>query len=491
MKRAGRSAIIIMAILASVCPSYSQDKPEEGKGVEVSLSGYERVRHTFIEDVDVSKKSNTSYFQQRLRLEPTIRVSESVKLIGEVDIFDDVIFGNNSSADPVLSTPPTSQGPDGSFTGETYGSRAIDPKRFYADVYLPFGKLQFGRMPSHWGLGILDNDGIGFKNEWGDAHFGTTRDRILFATKPLGKDGPLAVALGFDKMHSGTIDTPLDDVQQVFIIPVYNPVEKKIFAGIYAAYRSQDSTKTNLYSASGYGDVDLDPLRFQLEAVWVGGATEAFKDFLLGQGKDGKTDVSSLNSVLRATYTYEPFKVILEGGFASGQKNDSFNPLNTGDRGSKITSLGFNPDYNVGLILFEETLLRKTARAAGGLAALGDPEAEFVSTNGSVRDAWYIAPLFRFDLTDAFGMKLGLLYAHALDPVTDPNSRPTYDKNYDGGRPSRELGWEVDYGLHFALADNFDFGVQLGYLIPGKAFADSGGKTVNVFETQTRLTVSF
>ena len=267
MKRTAQTAVVVLAALACVCPARAEF--EEGKAVEVSLSGYERVRHTFIEDVDISKKTNTTYFQQRLRLEPSIRVSESVKLIGQVDIFDDVVFGNNSSAVPVFAGSPTSQGPDGSFTDETYGSRSINPKRFYADVVLPFGKLQFGRMPSHWGLGLLDNDGNGFKNEWGDAHYGTTRDRILFATKPMGQDGPMVFALGFDKQVSGNIDNDLDDVQQFFIIPMYNPAEKKVFAGAYAAYRSQDTTKTDLYVVSGYGDVEFDPLKLQLEAVWI------------------------------------------------------------------------------------------------------------------------------------------------------------------------------------------------------------------------------
>lgn len=504
-----RTIFIIMAVLVCGYPSYAEEKAEEGKGVEVSLGGYQRVRHYFIEDVDISDPtgkilhSNTSYFQQRIRLEPTVRISENVKLIGQIDIFDDVIFGNNNAAVPALAGSPSSQGPDGSFTDRQFGVRAVNPKRFYADVLLPFGKLEFGRMPSNWGLGLLENDGNGFKNEWGDAHFGSTRDRILFATKPLGKEGPMILALGFDKLVTanantlapGSIDNNLDDVQQFFLVPVYQPQEKKVTVGAFAAYRTQDSTKTDIYAVSGYGDVEFEPVRLQLEAVWIGGSSEAFRTILINEGKNGRTDVNALNGVLRATYSYDPLKIIVEGGYASGMKNDAALPLNSTDKSSKITSYPFNPDYNVGLILFEELLARKTAEAVGTGTTIPYPEfRELIPTYGSVENAWYAAPLVKFDLTEAFGMKLGVLYAQSIEPLTDPNSRyesSVYGRNYDGGKPSRDLGWEIDYGLHFGLADNFDVGVQLGYFIPGKAFANRDGNKVNIFETLTRLTLTF
>jgi hypothetical protein len=73
------------------------------------------------------------------------------------------------------------------------------------DFQVPVGVMRVGRMPSHWGLGLLSNGGGSgnndplvptgkpkrhvadyyFANDFGDSHFGATVDRILFATKPL------------------------------------------------------------------------------------------------------------------------------------------------------------------------------------------------------------------------------------------------------------------------------------------------------------------
>ena len=41
----------------------------------------------------------------------------------------------------------------------------------------PVGQLRFGRMPNHWGLGMVANAGDGI-----DSDYQTTIDRIMFVT---------------------------------------------------------------------------------------------------------------------------------------------------------------------------------------------------------------------------------------------------------------------------------------------------------------------
>lgn len=52
-------------------------------------------------------------------------------------------------------------------------------KRVWGEVSTPVGILRFGRMGSHWGLGVLHNDGNGIDNDWGD-----TVDRVSFTAEP-------------------------------------------------------------------------------------------------------------------------------------------------------------------------------------------------------------------------------------------------------------------------------------------------------------------
>ena len=100
---------------------------------------------------------------------------------------------------------------------------------------VPVGLMRVGRMPSHWGMGLLANGGgTGwmdpespkgepqrrildnfFDDDFGDNHFGSSADRILFITKPitiyrtlkkLGKvEHPLVVGYAFDKLSEAPL----------------------------------------------------------------------------------------------------------------------------------------------------------------------------------------------------------------------------------------------------------------------------------------------
>ena len=57
---------------------------------------------------------------------------------------------------------------------------SVRVKRLYGEVSTPVGILRFGRMGSHWGLGMLHNDGTGI-----DSDFGDTVDRFMFVAEPV------------------------------------------------------------------------------------------------------------------------------------------------------------------------------------------------------------------------------------------------------------------------------------------------------------------
>src|SRR5262249_34033080 len=57
---------------------------------------------------------------------------------------------------------------------------SIRVKRVWGEVSTPVGILRFGRMGSHWGLGMLHNDGNCL-----DCDLGDTVDRIQFVAEPV------------------------------------------------------------------------------------------------------------------------------------------------------------------------------------------------------------------------------------------------------------------------------------------------------------------
>ncbi|HEX9052131.1 MAG TPA: TIGR04551 family protein [Anaeromyxobacter sp.] len=183
----------------------------EGPKLEFfTLDGYFRFRGESMMNLDVTGKPDASGYylfpvplqnpghsdtlqtaNMRLRLEPTLNVSENVRVRAQVDVLDNYVLGSSTSN---LVDQPGSPYPV-PFYGTTrvvspgdprVDRPAISPKRVWGEVQTPVGLLSFGRMPSEWGLGILSHAGAGLDDDLGD-----TVDRLQFAlppvTTPLGR----------------------------------------------------------------------------------------------------------------------------------------------------------------------------------------------------------------------------------------------------------------------------------------------------------------
>src|SRR5271156_2087032 len=69
----------------------------------------------------------------------------------------------------------TTQGPP--TAGVNGYQNSIQVNRVWGEYNTPVGQLRFGRMPNHWGLGMVDNAGDSI-----DSDYQTTIDRIMFIT---------------------------------------------------------------------------------------------------------------------------------------------------------------------------------------------------------------------------------------------------------------------------------------------------------------------
>lgn len=110
----------------------------------------------------------------RLRLEPTLHVTDTVKVHAQLDALDNLVLG--STPDSLLADNPYA--PIDLFTrtqlppsdGRNSARDSIVVKRAYGHIRFGWGlDIKFGRMPHHWGLGIVANDGNGYyRGEQGD-----------------------------------------------------------------------------------------------------------------------------------------------------------------------------------------------------------------------------------------------------------------------------------------------------------------------------------
>ncbi|MBM4378299.1 MAG: TIGR04551 family protein, partial [Deltaproteobacteria bacterium] len=166
-----------------------------------TLDGYLRLRPDLFNKFDLNRPADPDGFtlwQQsptgakentqaganlRLRLEPSLNVSEEVRVRMQVDVLDNLVMG--STPDSRLGSESTSydlfsEGQSVLRTGVNAVKDSLSFRRVWGEVGTPVGILRFGRMGSHWGLGMLRNDGNCL-----DCDHGDSVDRVQFVTEPL------------------------------------------------------------------------------------------------------------------------------------------------------------------------------------------------------------------------------------------------------------------------------------------------------------------
>lgn len=149
--------------------------------------------------VPCSNKTQTGA-NMRFRLDPELHVSDNLRVISQVDLLDNVVLGSTPSGYSFQPAGGTNGGYQVNARGGYYANGVFDDtivpptagvnalsnsivvKRVWAEYSTPVGELRFGRMPDHFGLGMVHNSGDGY-----DDDYQSTVDRIQFITaiKPL------------------------------------------------------------------------------------------------------------------------------------------------------------------------------------------------------------------------------------------------------------------------------------------------------------------
>ena len=224
----------------------------------------------------------------RLRLEPTINITDQVRAVAQIDVFDNLILGSTpdslvSASQPDVRTNLAQAGilsNSQTTPGQNTFTSAISPKRAWAEVDSQIGSLRFGRMPWHFGRGMYFN-----KGDCADCDSGTTVDRIMALTQIYGHQLALSWDFGASGYAWGMTDagradpngSPLDLSQSDDVFQLTAALTKVdddrtfreraqsgelvINYGVQLVYRSQDSEVFKL-SRSAAGDSDQQRLDF-------------------------------------------------------------------------------------------------------------------------------------------------------------------------------------------------------------------------------------
>jgi uncharacterized protein (TIGR04551 family) len=213
----------------------------------------------------------------RFRLEPTLNVTDQVRVHAQIDVLDNTILGSTPDSLAGIqgfNTPPAttasgqlspaatsaflSQTQDAPEVGQNGFTSSVVAKRAWAEIDTEFGSIYFGRMPWNWGRGIFYNDG-----SCADCDVGTTVDRVMAMTTVYGHQLKFAWDLGAQgdttqQLSLGRLDpsgypydlSQNDDVLQLMasVARIENPVDLReridrgdvvVNYGLQVVYRNQ------------------------------------------------------------------------------------------------------------------------------------------------------------------------------------------------------------------------------------------------------------
>ena len=434
----------------------------------------------------------------RFRLDPELHISDNLRIISQVDILDDVVLGSTPSGygfQPSLGTTggyqvtqrngyaPNAVLDDTTIppqSGVNSLASSIAVKRVWAEYTTPVGELRFGRMPDHFGLGIVHNSGDGY-----DDDYQSTIDRLQFITaiKPLD----LYFGGSWDFPNEGPLRQPtlaggqaydasqLDDVNQWSLILMrklsteltknelsrgnvvlnggaYVTLRKQLLANDQSGTSATAQTGANLPDTpasmlpNGFTRRDATiwlpdlwfqlkykKFRFEVEGAAVLGSMEN-TDLAVGYPTNS-TDLArkireyGLAAELEQRLVEDKLRLEFKFGWASGDSS-AFNPNSTNNLvpqanqeqigSNTISTFRFNPSYRVDLILNRNIL-------------------------GRVQGTYYVNPSVEYDfMRKPSGQRLGgganVVWTRASEFVQTPGH--AYD-----------LGIELDGKLYFQSKD--------------------------------------
>ncbi|WAS96105.1 TIGR04551 family protein [Nannocystis punicea] len=184
----------------------------------------------------------------RMRIEPTIHVTDTVKVHAQLDALDNLVLG--STPDSLLADNPNA--PIDLFTRtqlppsdmRNSGRDSIVVKRAYGHIRFGWGlDIKFGRMPHHWGMGIVANDGNGY-------YRGEAADIVRMLDMDYG-DSVDSLRLGFDfgkdRRSTHTLEFSWDWASS-------GPTTAQIFGPFYGPYQ-QDYTTGQTISVEKFDNV--------------------------------------------------------------------------------------------------------------------------------------------------------------------------------------------------------------------------------------------
>lgn len=501
--------ILALFLAAAALPSIAvAQEEEEATPIEMTWDGYYRFRYRYTHESQRGKRDsqlfpatsdNHEFADQRFMVNMDMKVLEDVHIKGQFRLLDNFAWGDNTSGQILDFNPDDSANQILGRGNQTSYDDTFRVERIWAEVTTKFGRFDFGRMASDWGMGLFANGGNKLDWLWegqGD-DFGDTVDRvryILFFGEDQKAEGAayrkgMMIAPLYTRVSTNNRDFTTDNVDEFVLALMYSGDNFQV--GTYDGYRHQDSTDSSAWFFDVYAAYDQDfggwGLKAETEAFYLRGNIGA--DSQAGSIRGIRAEGFNWAMRLHATFGDQEsmtYGVRMDMGVSTGPKRRDL--LNTGvttpgggtfESPRAIGSVPFDSDFDVDMILFEQYV-------------------------GAVSNAFYAKVTGHIDFynllmdDDKLTAYLSLMYARSL---TDTFIRGRRDESgtlviTDGtggavlGQPTvtvgsirggmgydsiarryghKDLGLEMNYGVGYEWKQ-FSLEVEMGLLFTGKAF---------------------
>lgn len=534
-KKEIREEFRAQAATQSAAQGWQEEVTEEKRKLELFVpNGYLRVRPELYNKFDLGRGPDAAGFfiyphspftqerttagvNMRFRFEPTLNVSEEVRIKMQIDALDNLVWGSTPdygfgrSDRDTFSVFSSTQTPPAS--GINSIRDAIQVKRVYGEVSTPVwgGILRFGRMGSHWGLGMLHNDGNCL-----DCDHGDTVDRLMFVAEPFSgwyvtpmidynAVGPTTARLTGD--NADPLPLSNQDASIGFILAIARrDVEQQAKAklqngqsvfnyGIHFEFRSQKYDPNGYYFQPPTDPVVPGPVqptpgqsdRFYgfyvprsaslfMPDIWIKFERRNFRlEFegasILGSingsaitnqaagdpSMNRNLSVTEFGAVLQSEYRLVDgaLHLNMELGYASGDRRWGIGN-HQGRRGSAPDGSTAQGDVDGPRFCIQVTA-DCTDSEIKNFRFNRDYHVDMILWRqllGGVTNAIYVKPSIKYDLTDGFNLFAGVIYSRAVFAQGTPSGQ------------NSSLGIEINAGVRYETEDGFFAQFMYGVLFP-------------------------
>ncbi|MBQ9816925.1 MAG: hypothetical protein IJM59_05590 [Proteobacteria bacterium] len=454
----------------------------------------------------------------RFRYQPTIHITESVRIAGSFDVLDNLVLGTTPNK------MRTNWGADEFFTfngaepvnANTFGQNAISVKALYGEADTIIGTFKAGRIPAHWGMGLVYNDGGVYKRDqqiiegkgWKclDCDSSDAVDRVEYRIRDPFLD-ILYLDFSWDFVNSGLASYNLqqdslgqsfdlsdkDDVLQFTLSVFDRPISQQeideryrsMFEtrqwtadwGALFSYRKQEiaAEKNTQKTGDGYSStydlykkdatayvLDLwgrffipcpKEVMLRLEAEFVG----VFGDVSLDTGHEGKSrDILHLGGSFEGEVWWRDLITGLKVGaaWADDMVYSGHSIIEQLDEVPMGSILRFDPNYAIDQIMFRQLM-------------------------GGINNAWFLNiygeykfPISMPQMTMALGARLDLTTSGPIVKSATPGDDAWY-------------GFEGNVKLFYDESDRFRFEIGAGLFVPGDAWEKRAKSSYPILPSQS------